>query len=207
MHGKSSNMLLERQCPTVALSHSARSSNSWAQTPRRRKPLQAPSCASCMRYAPIELSGPVHVKISQLSLLVQQAAPVGGGHYRSLRCFITRSHAAVSTDSLIPTETEPQARLLVVDTQISAPFMRAKVSLGPPRHAAQLGDAGGTQPAALNTSAAVFPSHPGTGCPYTSAQTCSRFGRWGLRAWTPDAKAEALGLQCRHLVCLAYRRK
>ena len=48
--------------------------------------------------------------------------------------------------------------LLVVETQISAPFMRAKVSLGPPRQAAQLGDAGGTAPAASKTSAAVLPS-------------------------------------------------
>ena len=35
----------------------------------------------------------------------------------------------------------------MVDTQTSGSFMRAYVSLGPPRHAAQLGDAGVSQPA------------------------------------------------------------
>ena len=44
-------------------------------------------------------------------------------------------------------------RLLVVDTQTCGSFMRANVSLGPPRHAAQLGAAGATQPAASNTCA------------------------------------------------------
>jgi hypothetical protein len=49
--------------------------------------------------------------------------------------------------------------------------MRAKVSLGPPRQAAQLGAAGVTQPASSKISAAVFPSQPGTGSVYTSAHT------------------------------------
>lgn len=44
-------------------------------------------------------------------------------------------------------------RLLVVDTQTCGSFMRANVSLGPPRHAAQLGAAGATHPAASNTCA------------------------------------------------------
>ena len=64
------------------------------------------------------------------------------------------------------------AHLLVVDTQTSGSFMRANVSRGPPRHAAQDGLAGGTQPAAVKISAAVLPSQPGTGRPYTSAHTC-----------------------------------
>ncbi len=67
------------------------------------------------------------------------------------------------------------AHLLVVDTQTSGSFMRAKVSRGPPRHAAQEGLAGGTQPAAAKISAAVLPSQPGTGNPYTSAHTCTWF--------------------------------
>jgi hypothetical protein len=61
---------------------------------------------------------------------------------------------------------------LVVDTQTSGSFMRANVSRGPPKHAAHDGLAGGTQPAAVKISAAVLPSQPGTGRPYTSAQTC-----------------------------------
>ena len=60
----------------------------------------------------------------------------------------------------------------MVETQTSGSFMRAKVSRGPPRHAAQEGLAGGTQPAAAKISAAVLPSQPGTGSPYTSAHTC-----------------------------------
>ena len=48
------------------------------------------------------------------------------------------------------------ARLLVVDTQTCGSFMRAKVSLGPPKHAAQLGAAGATQPAASNTCTPVY---------------------------------------------------
>ena len=75
-----------------------------------------------------------------------------------------------------------RARLLVVDTQTSGSFMRAKVSRGPPRHAAQDGLAGGTHPAAAKISAAVFPSQPGTGSPYTSAHTCpgalEPFSQW-----------------------------
>jgi hypothetical protein len=53
--------------------------------------MQAPSCGSCMGYAPIELSWPVHMKIPQLSLLTPQAAPVSGEHCRPLRRFIIRS--------------------------------------------------------------------------------------------------------------------
>jgi len=51
------------------------------------------------------------------------------------------------------------ARLLVVDTQTCGSFMRANVSLGPPRHAAQLGAAGATHPAASNTCPAPPPSY------------------------------------------------
>jgi hypothetical protein len=54
----------------------------------------------------------------------------------------------------------------------SGSFMRAKVSRGPPRHAAQLGAAGVVQPASSKISAAVLPSQPGTGSVYTSAHTC-----------------------------------
>ncbi len=53
----------------------------------------------------------------------------------------------------------------------SGSFMRAKVSRGPPRQAAQLGAAGVTQPASSKISAAVLPSQPGTGIVYTSAHT------------------------------------
>lgn len=56
----------------------------------------------------------------------------------------------------------------------SGSFMRAKVSRGPPRQAAQLGAAGVTQPASSKISAAVLPSQPGTGIVYTSAHT------WGV---------------------------
>ncbi len=49
--------------------------------------------------------------------------------------------------------------------------MRAKVSRGPPRQAAHEGAAGVTQPASSKISAAVLPSHPGTGTVYTSAHT------------------------------------
>ena len=52
--------------------------------------------------------------------------------------------------------------------------MRANVSLGPPKQAAQLGAAGVVQPAASKICAAVFPSHPATGKPYRSAHTCSQ---------------------------------
>ena len=62
--------------------------------------------------------------------------------------------------------------LLVVDTQTCGSFMRAKVSLGPPKQAAQLGAAGGVHPAASKICAAVLPSQPATGKPYRSAHTC-----------------------------------
>jgi hypothetical protein len=57
------------------------------------------------------------------------------------------------------------AHLLVVETQTSGSFMRAKVSRGPPRQAAHEGLAGGTQPASWKISAAVLPPQPGTGSP------------------------------------------
>ena len=50
-------------------------------------------------------------------------------------------------------EQQGTTRLLVVETQTCGSFMRANVSLGPPRHAAQLGAAGATHPAASNTCA------------------------------------------------------
>ena len=65
-----------------------------------------------------------------------------------------------------------QAYLLVVDTQTWGSFMRAKVSFGPPKQAAQLGAAGVVQPAASKICAAVLPSQPATGSPYRSAHTC-----------------------------------
>lgn len=65
-----------------------------------------------------------------------------------------------------------RAHLLVVDTQTWGSFMRANVSLGPPRQAAQLGAAGVMQPAASKIWAAVLPSQPATGKPYRSAHTC-----------------------------------
>ena len=82
----------------------------------------------------------------------------------------------------------------MVLTTVSASFMRAKVSLGPPKHAAQEGGAGATQPAASKIWKAVLPSQPGTGKPYRSAHTCrglkselycqgnarSLFGWWSL---------------------------
>ena len=58
---------------------------------------------------------------------------------------------------------EEDAYLLVVDTQIWGSLRRAKVSLGPPKHAAQEGAAGATQPAASKISAAVRPLQPATG--------------------------------------------
>ncbi len=61
--------------------------------------------------------------------------------------------------------------LFVVETQTSGLFIRAYVSLGPPRHAAQLGLAGVSQPASWKIWEAVLPSQPGTGMPYTSIQT------------------------------------
>ena len=61
------------------------------------------------------------------------------------------------------TPTRTRTHLLVVETQTSGSFMRAKVSRGPPKQAAQLGAAGVTQPAASKICAAVLPSQPGTG--------------------------------------------
>ena len=75
-----------------------------------------------------------------------------------------------------------------MDTQTSGSFMRANVSRGPPRHAAQEGLAGGTQPAAAKISAAVLPSQPGTGRPYTSAHT---YGINGVGAEKLGASAMA----------------
>lgn len=60
----------------------------------------------------------------------------------------------------------------MVETQTWGSFMRANVSLGPPKQAAQLGAAGVVHPAASKICAAVLPSHPATGKPYKSAQTC-----------------------------------
>lgn len=54
--------------------------------------------------------------------------------------------------------------------------MRAKVSLGPPKHAAHDGAAGVVQPDSSKISAAVLPSQPGTGSVYTSAHTCAETG-------------------------------
>ncbi|KAA6428260.1 MAG: hypothetical protein FRX49_01856 [Trebouxia sp. A1-2] len=48
---------------------------------------------------------------------------------------------------------------------------QCKVSFGPPRHAAQLGLAGVSQPASWKICDAVLPSQPGTGMPYTSIHT------------------------------------
>lgn len=50
--------------------------------------------------------------------------------------------------------------------------MRAQVSRGPPRQAAQDGAAGVSQPAFEKTSAHVIPSAPGTGRVYKSNHTC-----------------------------------
>lgn len=78
---------------------------------------------------------------------------------------------------LLPTPAHgPGTHRLVVDTHTSGSFMRAKVSRGPPRQAAQLGAAGVTQPAASKISAAVLPSQPGTGSVYTSPHTCAAVG-------------------------------
>lgn len=49
--------------------------------------------------------------------------------------------------------------------------MRAYVSFGPPKQAAQLGLAGVSQPASSNICEQVFPPDPGTGRLYTSIQT------------------------------------
>lgn len=80
--------------------------------------------------------------------------------------------------------------------------MRANVSRGPPRHAAQLGAAGVVQPASSKISAAVLPSQPGTGSVYTSAQTFCVAGTrkvgtltWRLARWNSlaaDMKSSVL---------------
>ncbi len=79
------------------------------------------------------------------------------------------------------------AYLFVVDTQTSGLFIRAYVSLGPPRHAAQLGLAGVSQPASWKIWDAVLPSQPGTGMPYTSIHTfCVAGTRYvGTLTWPP----------------------
>ena len=61
--------------------------------------------------------------------------------------------------------------LLVVDTHTRGSFMRAYVSCGPPRQAAQEGEAGVSQPASAKIWAAVRPSQPGTGRPKRSKYT------------------------------------
>lgn len=90
------------------------------------------------------------------------------------------------------------SHLLVVETQTSGSFMRANVSRGPPRHAAQDGLAGGTQPAAAKISAAVLPSQPGTGSPYTSAHTC------GLQGAEVEAHAICNGVNTKAQFLLAH---
>lgn len=85
--------------------------------------------------------------------------------------------------------------------------MRAKVSLGPPRQAAQEGDAGGTHPAAVKISAAVLPSHPGTGCPYTSAHTWT----WQIQSvleiceWIQEGLRRRLAVALRHQLPIHVR--
>ncbi len=87
----------------------------------------------------------------------------------------------------------PGKFLLVVDTQTSGLFMRAYVSCGPPRHAAQDGEAGVSHPASSKIWAAVFPSQPATGSVYTSAQTFCVAGTRYLRPkneQTSDTESE-----------------
>lgn len=86
-------------------------------------------------------------------------------------CYTAKSTAAFLCLHVLVSR-RVQAYLLVVDTHTWGSFMRAKVSLGPPKQAAQLGAAGVVQPAASKICAAVLPSQPATGSPYRSAHTC-----------------------------------
>ena len=77
------------------------------------------------------------------------------GHGQPSLCSCTTPLARIAQKCLQTRNRLPKlqgaTRLLVVDTQTCGSFMRANVSLGPPRHAAQLGAAGATHPAASNT--------------------------------------------------------
>lgn len=76
---------------------------------------------------------------------------------------IIGNHRGGTCSSALVSNAYPGKFLLVVDTQISGLFMRAKVSCGPPKQAAQDGEAGVTHPASSKIWAAVLPSQPATG--------------------------------------------
>ena len=135
--------------------------------------LSAPMQQQCkvMPSTPAHLCGPFALGSSCNNISFSSDTHTMQFDWHSRMARPTRTDTAIASQSCNSSRQQAAVYLFVVDTQTSGLFIRAYVSLGPPRHAAQLGLAGVSQPASWKIWDAVLPSQPGTGMPYTSIHT------------------------------------